>query len=139
MAFKDFRVESFQELEFANKNYREQLVSNGKPTHTFKTLDRHLIHCIEIGSQESIIRAGIDPKNIRFAPDILPNDSHSTNSHDNPNPAAFGMDGSLDTDGNVRSWNPDATVVLTTNVQGVSYSFTTWPGVSTKYYRIRSP
>ncbi len=36
-------------------------------------------------------------------------------------------------------WGSDATGVLTTNVIGVSYSFTTWPGVSTKFYRIRSP
>jgi sugar lactone lactonase YvrE len=36
-------------------------------------------------------------------------------------------------------WGPDATAVLTTNVLGVSYSFTTWPGVSAQFYRIRSP
>jgi hypothetical protein len=36
-------------------------------------------------------------------------------------------------------WGPDATAVLTTNVLGVSYSFTTWPGASAQFYRIRSP
>jgi sugar lactone lactonase YvrE len=36
-------------------------------------------------------------------------------------------------------WGPDGTAVLTTNVLGVSYSFTTWPGASAQFYRIRSP
>ena len=36
-------------------------------------------------------------------------------------------------------WGPDGTAVLTTNVLGVSYSFTTWPGASAQYYRVRSP
>jgi hypothetical protein len=36
-------------------------------------------------------------------------------------------------------WSPDVTAVLTTNVLGVSYSFTTWPGASAQFYRIRSP
>ena len=37
-----------------------------------------------------------------------------------------------------RPWSPDATAVLTTNVLGVSYSFTTWPGASAQFYRIQS-
>ena len=35
-------------------------------------------------------------------------------------------------------WGLDPTSVLTTNVTGVSYTFTTWPGVSAQFYRIRS-
>ena len=35
-------------------------------------------------------------------------------------------------------WGLDATAVLTTNVLGVSYSFTTWPGASAQFYRIQS-
>src|SRR5208282_382604 len=35
-------------------------------------------------------------------------------------------------------WGPDPSAVLTTNVLGVSYSFTTWPGASAQFYRIQS-
>ncbi len=100
--FKHFRVESVEEL-IKIKHYREQLISDGKITHTFTTADGHLIHCIEIGSQGAIKRAGIDPKSIRFAPAILPSASQNTSVQNTANPAVFGMDGSLDDDGEVRS------------------------------------
>ena len=35
-------------------------------------------------------------------------------------------------------WSPDVTALLATNVLGVSYTFTTWPGASAQFYRIES-
>jgi hypothetical protein len=99
--FKGFRVESVEEF-IKIKNYHEQMLSEGKITHTFTTPDGHLVHCIEIGSQESVKRAGIDPKTIRLAPEIPPPDSQSTHNQNMADPAAFGMDESLDPDGNMR-------------------------------------
>ena len=39
----------------------------------------------------------------------------------------------------VGPWIPDVTAELTTNVFGVSYSFTTWSGAPVQFYRVRSP
>jgi hypothetical protein len=100
--FRGFRVESVEEF-IKVKHYHEQVISDGKITHKFRTADGHLVHCIEIGSQGSAKRAGIDLKSIRFAPEIPPSDSQDTNVQNTANPAAFGMDGSFDADGNVRS------------------------------------
>jgi len=111
--FKSFRAESAQ--EFAKmKQYHEKLSTSGKITHQFRTADGELIHCIEISSQESLKRTGQNGSTIRLAPEPTPAGEAKTTGNHTANPAAFGMDGSLDSDGNVRRcpagciWQPCA-------------------------------
>jgi len=109
-SFRDFRVESAQEF-VTIKQYHNQLLNQGKRVHQFKTADGQWIHCIEIGSQPSLKGAGLDAKDIRSAPDVPPVDNAPQNAAP-ANPADFGMDGTSDTDGNVRLCPAGAIPVL---------------------------
>jgi hypothetical protein len=99
--FRDFATESA--VEFVKiKAYHEQLLTEGRITHQFRTANGELIHCIEIGSQRSIKNPGVTPKDIKLAPEGLPAESGSTRPAV-ANPPNFGLDGTLDPEGNVRT------------------------------------
>lgn len=99
--YKDFRVESVDEF-IKIYNYREKLISDGKIKHKFRTRSGQEIHCIDIYSQGSIKRAGLKHEDIRFAPEVLPNSDEDNYALSKAYPSLFGMDGSIDENGNVR-------------------------------------
>src|SRR6266516_2524139 len=51
--FRNFKVESLDEF-IKMQNHRQKLLSQGRITHKFTTAAGQLIHCIEIGSQDSV-------------------------------------------------------------------------------------
>lgn len=98
--FRSFKVESPEEFAKIKQHYLNA-VSQGRLTHQFRSIPGQLIHCIEIGSQDSVKRAGIDPRRIPRSPMIAPGGSEG-GLQNGTNPDDFGMDGSLDAAGNVR-------------------------------------
>ena len=69
--FRNFKVESPAEFVKMQSHY-QKLLSQGRLTHKFRTATGQLVHCIEIGSQDSVKRAGIDPRNIPTGPAAPP-------------------------------------------------------------------
>lgn len=109
--FANFRTESVSEFMLI-KAYHTRLLNEGKVTHKFQTIDGKLVHCIEIGSQQSIKNAGINPASVKFAPDVLPSTGAVSNTAANFILASFGMDGTFDTEGRVRRCPPGSIPVL---------------------------
>jgi hypothetical protein len=99
--FRDFKVESPEEFSKIKQHYLKAL-SQGRLTRQFRTANGQLIHCIEIGSQDSVKRAGLAPGRIPTGPQIPPAGDGSGSEPTTGSAADFGMDGSLDPDGNVR-------------------------------------
>src|SRR5881394_1355424 len=108
--FQNFRAESPE--EFARmKQHRDKLLNEGRRLHRFKTRGGQLIHCIEIGSQESVKRLGLTAKDIPVAPAVGPNNARQQAAAP-ADPSVFGMDGTLDEDGNMRRCPPGAIPML---------------------------
>ena len=101
--YKEFRVKSVEEFIKMNK-YRESLFADGNITHKFRTKIGQEILCIEIGTQRSINGLGVNKTVVSVGPEILPQGAskqvrETIQVVPHPN---FGMDGSMDEDGNVR-------------------------------------
>src|ERR1043166_6780050 len=127
---RDFRTESAAEF-VKIRNFHESLMTEGKITHRFRTLDGKLVHCIEIGSQRSVKNAGLDPRNIKTSPAVLP--TESANARSAPARSSdFGLDGSLDADGNIRKCPAGSIPVLIPSLQDL-YRFKRFEDLFRKY------
>lgn len=127
---RDFQTESAAEF-VKIRNYHELLVTEGRITHKFRTADGKLVHCIEIGSQRSVKNAGLNPKNIKLSPEVLP----AENAIARPavaNPPNFGLDGTLDSDGNVRRCPEGSIPVLIPSLEDL-YRFKKFQDLFRKY------
>src|ERR1035441_6351192 len=114
--FKGFRVESAAEFERI-KQYHQQRLVEGRITHRFTTASGELIHCIEIESQPAAKRAGLLPGDIKLVPEVLPGGAWSIEAGRGSGPAEFGMDGSLDDEGNMRRCPVGSVPVLIPSLQ----------------------
>lgn len=101
--YKGFRVKSVEEFIKMHK-YRKNFFEDGNITHKFRTKSGQEILCIEIGSQRSIKELGVNKTTVPIGPEMLPQDTSRPGRetmHETPQPN-FGMDGSMDEDGNMR-------------------------------------
>jgi hypothetical protein len=101
--YKDFCVDSVEEFIKITEYYNE-FISDGKIVHSFRTIDSEDIYCIDVYSQNSIRANGLDPSDLTFAPQSIPDEFEE--KIDNPDTQLktidFGLDGSLDENGNAR-------------------------------------
>lgn len=134
-----FEVQSIEEFIKINEYYKA-ILADGNVTHTFRTKYSEQIHCIEITSQASIRAAGLDPNNIPLAPTKVPaglNNPKKGTSGSVP-VVDFGLDGSLDTTGQVRKC-PDGSFPKLIRPIETFYQFKTLKDVFRKYPEGHTP
>ena len=117
-AFKGFRVESAAEFNRI-RDYQQQQLVGGRITHRFTTASGQLIHCVEIASQPAVKRAGLAPDDVRVAPDNPPVEARNLGAGRSVSPAEFGMDGSVDGEGNVRSCPAGSVPIVIPSLEGL--------------------
>jgi len=101
---KDFQVESVDEFKAITKYYDDR-IHDGTEVHRFRLKNSDTIQCILIHTQGALTSLGIKPEDIQLAPQTEPIDTTSvTPQSEQINVAkVFGLDGSSDENGNLRT------------------------------------
>ena len=132
-AIEDFNVESLEEFIKINEYY-EAFLNDGKVTHSFRTKYNEQIHCVEIASQASIKAAGLDPGNLPLAPLKVPAEfaNKKRDSSGSIPLVDFGLDGSLDENGQARKC-PEGSFPKLIRPLETFYKFKTLQDIFRKY------